>query len=1003
MAPSSKTASKRQKEASKPRTTPEFDTAYLSLNTAQKQAVDSIEGPVMVVAGPGTGKTQTLAMRVANILAKTQMRPSNILCLTFSTSGAKAMRERLRSIIGPDAYGITIDTVHSFCNHIILEHPHVFEDFRAYEQVTQIEQLRIMRRLMEKLGVGSILGKPSLEHDRASAILNRISTMKREGISPDDLAKIVPEYRSEIETTKSGKPRDQKSQSYKDDQRLVQQFEEFILLYRGYDAELKETHRYDYADMILVVIEALKRHDWLLAGLQERYQYVLVDEFQDLNGSQARVIDLLTRSPIEGEVSNVFVVGDDDQAIYRFQGASPANMLHFLKRFPKATIISLTENYRSTQEILDAAAEVIEKNEERLAKKIQGGEKQLISTISQNEKRRMKNEKPIFLRYPAIENERAGIASILKEAHKSGIPWTEMAVLCRRNEELTDMFEALHTAGILVILTANQDLLLHPEVRQAIVIMKAVEHVNNDAAVSAALGCRTFGCHPAELGRLWCSLRTLKRERPLTLREYLLSLGEDLPASIKNSYDLLESLSAQKDSITLPELLEKILKESHLLPAKDDASADPRLIAGLHAFYDYIKGRVYENKGLTLTVLLSDLDQYLTERSLTLEYAIPHLVSDGVELMTAHGAKGLEFPLVIVPPLRYRNWGNGIRGSLLSLPDHLIFGIEPEIEKNAKQEDERRLMYVAMTRTKERLILTFSDTYRSGDEIKDAQPSVFIAEAQNMITERTIPAEEVPPPLETLRMPEIVIDDAFRTFLTERLHDFQLSVTALNAFLKDPKEFLWAHLLQQPQAKAPHLSFGTVIHAALEKRNLAWQAGELFETDDLIQEFEKTLFEREVFTEKERGYYLHAGQLLLKRYGEETRQDHPIILSAERALTARLGDIPLFGKVDRIDLLKKDGQNCRIIDYKTGVPKKTPEAIRKDDGLFRQLVFYKLLCDLYPSFSHTATVFTLDFVGNEKEGRRLIDFEVTEQEVHELKELIKIVWGKIASQDFTSV
>src|SRR3989338_11209128 len=199
-----KTASKKPKTAAKPRTTPAFEEAYKKLNSAQKKAVDSIEGPVMVVAGPGTGKTQTLAMRVANILARTQMRLSNILCLSFSTSGAKAMRERLRAIIGPDAYGITIETVHGFCNHIILEHPHVFEEFRAYEQVTQIEQLRIIRKLMDNLGAGSVLGKPSLEHDRSSAILNRISEMKREGISSDDLAKLVPEYRNEIETTKSG-------------------------------------------------------------------------------------------------------------------------------------------------------------------------------------------------------------------------------------------------------------------------------------------------------------------------------------------------------------------------------------------------------------------------------------------------------------------------------------------------------------------------------------------------------------------------------------------------------------------------------------------------------------------------------------------------------------------------------------------------------------------------------------------------------------------------------
>ncbi|HLC75931.1 MAG TPA: ATP-dependent DNA helicase [Candidatus Peribacterales bacterium] len=1042
MPQAAKVASIGPKVTQKIRSTPAFDESYQKLNAAQKKAVDVIEGPVMVIAGPGTGKTQTLAMRVANILAKTQMRPSNILCLTFSTSGAKAMRERLRSIIGPDAYGITIDTVHSFCNHIILEHPHVFEDFRAYEQVTQIEQLRIMRRLMEKLGVGSILGKPSLEHDRASAILNRISTMKREGISPDDLAKIVPEYRSEIETTKSGKPRDQKSQSYKDDQRLVQQFEEFILLYRGYDAELKETHRYDYADMILVVIEALKRHDWLLAGLQERYQYVLVDEFQDLNGSQARVIDLLTRSPIEGEVSNVFVVGDDDQAIYRFQGASPANMLHFLKRFPKATIISLTENYRSAQEILDAAAQVIEQNEERLVRKVEGLSKDLkaqkVRHAERSEPQRAKSKhfarfpstesslatcfdsaprqargsaqhdvmKPVFLRYPAIENERAGIAKILKDAHESGIPWTEMAVLCRRNEELTDMYEVLHTAGIPVILTANQDLMLHPEVREAMLIMQAVEHLNHDAVVSAALGCKTFDCHPAELGRLWCALRKMKHQESITLREFLLSLGEDLPLSIKNAYDLLESLNARKDSITLPELLEKILKESGLLPAHTDSSADPRRIAGLHAFYDYVKSRVYENKGLTLTTLLSDLDQYLTERSLTLEYAVPHLVSDGVELMTAHGAKGLEFTLVIVPHLRFRNWGNNIRGSLLSLPDHLILGIEAEIEKNAKQEDERRLMYVALTRAKEQLILAFSETYRSGDEIKDAEPSVFIAEAGDKIEECTVPPEQVPAPLETLHMPGIIVDDVFRVFLLERLEDFQLSVTALNTFLRDPKEFLWAHLLQQPQAKAPHLSFGTVVHAALEQRNLAWQAGEEFETSDLVAAFEKTLIEREVFTEKERAHFLHQGRELLTRYGEETASDHPIILTAERALIARLIDangtnIPLFGKVDRIDLLQKDGQNCRIIDYKTGNPKKTQEAVRKDEGLFRQLVFYKLLCDLSPSFSHTATLFTLDFLGNEKEGRRLIDFEITAEEAAELTELIKKVWGKIVALDFT--
>ena len=992
---------KRKKPQAKPKLTPEFRKEYERLNPEQKKAVDAIEGPVMVVAGPGTGKTQTLAMRVANILAKTQMRPYNILCLTFSTSGAKAMRERLRGIIGPDAYGITIETVHSFCNQIILEHPHLFEDFRALEQVSEIERLRIIRKGMDTLGPGSTLGKPSRENDRASAILSRIGEMKRESISVEDLEKIVPKYKAEIEVTDTGKERNKETQAYKDDLRLVQQLDEFITLYHGYEEALKESHRYDYEDMILVCHKALIKHDWLLASLQEKYLYVLVDEFQDLNGSQYDVIDTLTKNLIEGEEPNIFVVGDDDQAIYRFQGASPQNMMRFLKRFSDVGVITLTENYRSTQEILDAGAGVIENNEER----IECVEKKLRSNIKEQGSRNSKPgiRIPQFLRFPAIENERAGIAQILKDANESGIEWGEMAVLCRRNEELTEMHDALHAAGIPVILAAKQDLMMHREVRQAIILLKSIEHINDGAVLSAALSCATLECHPAELGRLWCSFRRVRREERLSLREYLLGNLEELPSFIKNAYDLIESLHAKKDSVTLPELMETLLKDSKLLPAKDDTEADPRVIAGLHAFYDYVKDRVYENKALKLPELLSDLDQYLTEKHLKLEYAVPHIVTDGVQLMTAHGGKGLEFELVVIAHVRHKNWGNRMRGKMMSLPDHLIFGIDKKVEKRAKQEDERRLMYVAMTRAKRHLLLTFPETYRSGEKLQEAQPSSFIAEAGDKLDERKIPAGEVPAPIETLHMPGIEIDEAFKAFIGERLEEFRMSVTALNAYLRDPQEFLWLHLLAQPQAKAPHLSFGTVMHAALEKRNLAHQANEDFETDDLLNTFEKTMHEREVFTEKEREHYLHEGREILMRYASETSGENPIIHSAERSITARLDDIPLFGKVDRIDLFSPEGQNCRVIDYKTGMPKKTENAVRKSEDLFRQLVFYKMLCDLSPSFTHTATLFTLDFVGTVKEGRRVIDMEIKEDEVKELKEIIKAIWTKITAMDFTPI
>ena len=185
--------SKASKSTRAPKASDIFDQEYKRLNPEQQLAVQTIEGPVMVVAGPGTGKTQVVALRVANILKRTQMKPSNILCLTFSTNGAKAMRERLRKIIGPDAYGVTVSTVHSFCNDLIQQHPELFAEFRALEQVSNIERLRIIRDAFKKMGKDSILARNWAGFDRAADVLSRITQMKRDGFSPEDLSEHIAE------------------------------------------------------------------------------------------------------------------------------------------------------------------------------------------------------------------------------------------------------------------------------------------------------------------------------------------------------------------------------------------------------------------------------------------------------------------------------------------------------------------------------------------------------------------------------------------------------------------------------------------------------------------------------------------------------------------------------------------------------------------------------------------------------------------------------------------
>ncbi|OIO53284.1 hypothetical protein AUJ46_05410 [Candidatus Peregrinibacteria bacterium CG1_02_54_53] len=975
------------------RSSKSFDERFVALNDSQKRAVETIEGPVMVVAGPGTGKTEVLSMRTANILRRTQMRPSNILCLTFSTSGAKAMRERLRQIIGPDAYGVTVSTVHSFCNDLIQQHPQLFVNFRALEQVSNIERLQIVRRAIKELGQRSALYMPVAEHDRAADVLDRITQMKKEGITPDDLAKQVDAYSEEIKKSPTGRDRDLASKAYKDDLKKVQQFQEFISVYRAYVAELVESHRYDFDDMVLVAYEALKEHEWLLRSLQERYQYLLVDEFQDLNGAQNRILDLLTTYAIE-QAPNIFVVGDDDQAIFRFQGANIGNMMSFLQRFRDATVMTLTTNYRSTQPILDAASAVIAANQERLVNTVKGIEKHLVAGSG------MGDAKPRFIRYPDTGTEYAGIADVLREAHKRKIPWKEMAVICRRNEDVLQIADTLVAADIPTVVVAKQDLVQHPQVLQAVTLLRAIQEPANSSALAGALALSCFGCSPAELGKLFMDFRTYKRtEKKICLHEYLLS-GQSLPVSVISAHKFIMTKNQAIPSTTLTALVADALIESKLLPPTEATRADPRVVSGLHAFFEYVKNRCYEVKSTSLATLLFDIDQYRSEKRLKLEYDLPHLVQDGVQLMTGHGSKGLEFDFVIMADVRYRNWGNRSSGNSLALPDHLIMGIDKEVEKRASQEDERRLFYVAMTRAREELILTFPETYRSGEQMRDAQVSSFVAEAGEYVSEITLTQEQLPAPIETLRVPLLDIDEAFRAFLQERLKEYELSVTALNAFLKDPQEFLWEQLLQKPSEKKPAMAFGTAVHGALEDRNIAWQQGQEFSVDALIEAFQRHLAE-EILTKERFEHYQLIGGDIVRRYAEQTSSGIPLVLSTERTFHAVVDDIPIKGKVDRIDLFEPNGRTCRVLDYKTGQTKKTEDAVRKKEDLFRQLTFYKILCDSDSKFIHDATHFTLDFIGNEDEARKEINIEITEAEVRELRSLIKLVWAKIIALDFT--
>src|SRR3989344_1795786 len=342
-----------------------FEKHYRQLNPQQREAVDAIEGPVMVVAGPGTGKTQVLTLRIANILDKTDTEPENILALTFTESAAASMKRRLAEIIGSSAYSVAINTFHGFCNDVIKTYPEYFPRIMNSVNITEVDQINIIKEFSDF---------------RVKDILKKINDFKKDSISPKEAKKINPKIAK---------------------------------IYAKYETELKKQKLYDYNDMILETLKAMKKNKKLLQILQEKYQYVLADEHQDTNDAQNKIVEILMSFH---ESPNVFTVGDEKQAIYRFQGASLENFLFFKKKYPKAKIIALQKNYRSIQTILDAAHGVIPSQ-----KTLVGVKKHPPKKIS-------------LWSFSRPEAEAYFLARDIKEKLKNGAKPYEIAILYRNNK-----------------------------------------------------------------------------------------------------------------------------------------------------------------------------------------------------------------------------------------------------------------------------------------------------------------------------------------------------------------------------------------------------------------------------------------------------------------------------------------------------------------------------------------------------------------------------------------
>ena len=958
-----------------------FTAAYGALNAAQKEAVDSIDGPVMVIAGPGTGKTQTLTLRIANILLKTDMQPGNILALTFTESGAKAMRERLRQYIGAAAYQVPIYTFHGFAAKLIGEYPDSYHRVIGGRPINDLEKITLIETI---LGGGEIkklrpMGNPEYY---VPHILRIIGQLKAEYVTPEAFMQVIEQQERELDGIEKihekGAHKGKVRGEYTKKEEAITKNRELLFVYRRYEALLSEQNFFDFEDMIVETVKALTEKEDMLRDLQETYQYILADEHQDVNGSQNKILELLASFH---DSPNIFAVGDEKQAIYRFQGASLENFLCFTEQFPGTKVISLTENYRSGQPILDVAHSLVEVED--------GPLKDLRIPLQAKAVKTAEVSRRDFS-HQAVED--TWLVESVHENIKKGIKANEIAVIVRTNREVEAVSTLLRKSGLAVTASADGDILRHPITQAVQSLVDAVITDKSTVALFTVLHGAYWGIDTNDLLKVLAAQsysQTLWHI--LSDADKLKEIGVENIEPLTNVVRVLEEARKREVHEAPHRVLEYVLQESGFLKhlIEYDPFEGTRVIRRL---YDEVESMVSrDGVGSLREVSIA----FATRMSYGLPLNAPFIVTDpeSVQVMTAHKSKGLEFSVVYIPHVTDSGWNGATKKKYfdIPLPSHTP-GMEHEFI-----EDERRLLYVAMTRAKHTLCVSCSGTSSAGKELIPARLLEEIEAGLVSVCDTTAQDAKFSPIalLEHSAQPPVIDGQLLLKLLSER----GFSATSLNNYLKSPWDYFFRNVLRIPETQAVHMQFGTAMHAVLEYvTRHHTQNGTLPSDTEIKKKLETALNKLPVNTEEyvrllEKGFEALMTYVphMAKSLPKTTKEEFKVRVHLPTGIT-EFPELILTGNLDRIDI-GDDGYALRVVDYKTGKPKSRNviEGNTKDSdgGYKRQLVFYALLLSLHDDERYLCREGVLSFVESDgKGGIKEESFTITDEEIEELKQTI---------------
>ena len=984
-------------------------------NTKQQECINNINGKYLVLAGPGTGKTFTIIQRIKSMIER-GIEPSKILCLTFTDAAANEMKVRLEKELDKLSVDVNIYTYHSFCCNVIDEYPEEFELPHNYRIMNDAVSRAFIKECIDEINPKEFRTEKNDPYYYIDTIKRRIEEIKKHRLNKEQYFKNIetnPDWEPELFRLKD----ELEAKLKKGEKRVktlvgnieaqgkkIEQARELWTFYEHYQAKMEQNHYLDYNDMINCVLNKFEASPAFLDKIANKYEYLLVDEYQDTNQSQNSIVFNLTHA-LKSE--NVFVVGDDDQIIYTFQGAKLDTIEKFLEEFPDTKVICLEENMRSTQNILDVARMVAKQDTRRLEDNPKFSGYHISKNLAaKNEKLFDKNSRVRCYKYADIMQEYTEIVNeIEKLIESSDCPvddeynkkLSEIAILTRTNGELDTFAELLKARNIPYELKDGKNIFTIKGVNILYYYMQMLVNPElHSYRVFQLLLAQPFGINPKDYQKLYDNISKEKTFidviRTMPAEEFL--EPEKIEEFI-NTYDYL-SIYKTKENIknTILEIGAKTGIFNYYLNTDINQAEN---IMGLKRFVDEAVNysEIYRAGCLEefveyLKILIEDGIEILTEKA--------PVAMNAIQLCTYYSAKGREFEYVYMPTLNEHKWEKD-RGSLKSeIPvNNADYKTEEEL-KELKLSDRIKVMYVGMTRAKHSLRLS----YVSAVNGKGKNLSKFLFSIQDVFETEAKPFDYTEQTFCYVAKQALVKRDYdykkdFCALVDTKLADRAFSPSAFNTYLKCPRQYLYNNILEfsGKDGNPDNLSYGSAVHSACEYLiNFAKEKGEYPSKEDFVKEFRRKLDTLPLSSYSQRANLEIRGEKTLGEYYHQiTSAPISWLYVTEKPLSFKFDGLKFYGIIDRID--KNEDGTYTIYDYKTGNAKKGVAPDGEHEDYYNQMALYKYFFEKSEGtkVSKTTFIYPEDYTKN-------LELELSESDCEKVVDKFKNAISSIREYNF---